>query len=431
MVNRRSSVVLAGCAALAVALCPAPARASGFAIFEQGANGMGFAGAFTAQSDPSSIFHNPAGIAFLKGRHLYFGGTLIHPSSDFTGADPFPGAGVTETGDAGSIVPPAFDYTHQFSENLVLGFGVHLPYGLRTRWAERETTFTGRFISKDAELRSFSLNPTIAYKIEDRLAIGVGIDFRLSKVKLERNAAAINPFTFRAVDAAAVRLESGYNKGWGFDVGVLAKPTHNLSLGASYRHKIKTDFTGDATFTLLPTGNGQLDAAIAGRLPSGSVPVTTAIEFPSIFAIGVAYDWDTWTIAADVDFQQWSSFDTLPLTFEGRPDLSSVVEELYQNSRIYRFGVEKRLSERFALRGGYYFDETPSPVESVSPLLPDADRHGLAAGFTWRSGRFKVDVANWYLIFKERSTEGLQRDNYNGTWKNRAELFAVSFGYSF
>jgi long-chain fatty acid transport protein len=161
------------------------------------------------------------------------------------------------------------------------------------------------------------------------------------------------------------------------------------------------------------------------------VPVTTAIEFPSIFALGVAYDWETWTVAADVDFQQWSSFDVLNIDFEGRPDLSSTVEELYENSRIYRLGLEKRLSPRFALRGGYYYDQTPSPVESMSPLLPDADRHGLSGGFTWRSGRLRMDAASWYLIFKECSTEGRQRDGYNGTWKSRALLFALSFGYEF
>ena len=58
-------------ATAAIALIPAPARAGGFALFEQGARSMGFAGAFTAQaSDPSAIFHNAAGIAFLKGQQL-------------------------------------------------------------------------------------------------------------------------------------------------------------------------------------------------------------------------------------------------------------------------------------------------------------------------------------------------------------------------
>jgi len=77
---------------LVLGLVPASAHAAGFAIFEQGARGMGFGGAFTAQtSDPSAIFHNAAGIAFLDGKQVYLGATAIAPSQDFTGTEPFPG----------------------------------------------------------------------------------------------------------------------------------------------------------------------------------------------------------------------------------------------------------------------------------------------------------------------------------------------------
>ena len=417
----------------AVASLPAPLGwASGFAIFEQGARGMGFAGAYTSQTeDPSAIFHNAAGIAFLKGRQLYFGATLIHPDSEFEGENPFPGVGVREQGDAGVTIPPAFDYSHQWSERLAFGLGLHVPFGLRTRWQNADTTFTGRFLSRRAEVRSLSLNPTVAYKLADRLAIGAGVDVRFSTVELDRNAGVINPFTQRVVDAALVELKSDTATSFGFNLGVLAKPVENLSVGFAYRHKVKTDFDGSADFTLLPTGNSQLDAVVKLRLPSGPTPVTTRITFPALFSIGASYKWNDWTLAVQADFQQWSSFDTLPLDFPERPELSTTIEEQYGNSQIYRAGVERRLNERFTLRGGYYYDKNPAPAESVSPLLPDADRHGLAAGATWRSGRWRVEAANWFLLFKQRSTEGRNRDGYDGTYKSSAELFAISVGVSF
>lgn len=417
--------------ALALAAVPTTSHASGFAIFEQGARGMGFAGAFTAQSDPSSIFHNAAGIAFVKGTRVYFGGTFIAPSSDFTGDNPYPGTHVTETGDAGVIVPPAFDLTHQLSDRLVLGVGVHVPYGLRTRWKNRETTYSGRFLSKRAEVQAISINPTVAYKLADRFAVGGGLDIRMSTVQLERNVGIINPFTLSAVDVAAVELKSDRATDFGFNLGFLARPSDHFSLGASYRHKVKQHFTGSANFNRLSTGNAQVDALVALSLPSGPVDVTTEIEFPSLFSVGAAYEWNEWTVAGQVDFHNWSSFDTLPLDFVDHPELSGDVQESYQNSRIYRIGLERKLGERWAARGGYYYDETPSPVESVSPLLPDANRHGIALGFGFQSGRWSVDVANWYLIFKDRSTEGRNRDNYNGLYHNRAELFAISVGYGF
>ena len=94
-----------------------------------------------------------------------------------------------------------------------MGIGLHVPYGLRTSWENRDTTYTGRFVSKRAELNNYSINPTVAYKLADRLAVGGGLDVRLSTVGLERNVGIINPFTQHVVDAAAVDLESNTNTG--------------------------------------------------------------------------------------------------------------------------------------------------------------------------------------------------------------------------
>jgi long-chain fatty acid transport protein len=417
----------------ATVLLGPPAHAAGFAVFEQGARGMGLAGAYAAQSDdPSAIFHNPAGVAFLKGRQLYLGAALVRPDQTFTGASPFPGSQVTEKGDGSLTLPPAFDFSQQLSERLVVGLGLHVPYGLRTRWRNRETSYSGRFVAKSAEIRSYSLNPTVAYKLADRLSVGAGLDVRLSNVTLERNVAVpVNPFTQRIQDAAALRLASRRELSLGFDVGMLAKLSENLALGASYRHKVKTGFSGNASIARIATGNSQLDALVEQRLPAGDVPVETEIEFPSLITLGAQYAWGDWVFAADVNFQQWSSFDQLEISFEGRPELSSVLEQGYRDSQIYRVGAERRLDDLWTVRGGYFFDRTPAPPESVSPILPDASRHGVALGATWRRGRMRVDAANWLVLLQRRSTEGRSRVGYDGTYKGFAEIFSISVGVSF
>jgi long-chain fatty acid transport protein len=429
MSTRRRALVAALAAACAAA--PVPLAAAGFAIFEQGARGMGFAGAFTAQaSDPSAIFHNAAGIAFLKGKQVYLGGTLIRPSSTFTGADPFPGASVTEKGNTGLLVPPAAYYTHQFSERMVLGIGLHTPFGLRTSWASPQS-FSGRFLSQRADLKGFSINPTIGYKLADRLAVGAGLDVRLSSVALQRRVPAINPFTQRVIDAATVDLESDTDIGFGFNAGALAKLSDTLSVGVHYRHKVKSDYTGSATFTQVATGNAQLDARLTTALPQGAQPVATGIEFPGFFSSGVAWSPGDWTFEGDVNWYQWSTFRRLVIEFTQRPELSETIAEDYANSLQFRFGAERRMGDRYAVRGGYFFDDSPAPAESISPLLPDADRHGIALGGTWRSGPFHADAALWLLFSPSRSTEGLNRDAYNGTYKSRAVTFGLFAGYSF
>lgn len=422
---------LAAVVATLSVLGPASAHAAGFAIFEQGARAMGFAGAYTAQAnDPSAIFHNAAGIAFLKGKQVYLGGTLIRPSSSFTGADPFPGATVTEKGDTGLLVPPAAYYTQQFSERLVFGLGVHTPFGLTTSWANPEA-FSGRFISQRADLRGFSVNPTVGYKLADRFALGLGLDVRFSSVSLQRRVPIINPFTQQIADAATIDLESNTDVGFGFNAGLLAKVSDSLSAGIHYRHKVSAGYDGVATFTRLPTGNAQLDTSLAARLPQGNQPVTTAIDFPAIASGGVAYTSGDWTFEVDANWYQWSTFRRLSLLFTERPDLSQDIVENYKNSWQYRMGLERRLNETFTVRGGYFFDQSPAPAASVSPLLPDSDRNGFALGGTWKSGRFHADGAMWYVLSPARSTEGLSRDQFNGIYKSSAFTLGIFLGYSF
>jgi long-chain fatty acid transport protein len=427
----RAAVLAA--AALGFVPCLAPrAHASGFSIYEQGGRAIGFAGAYTAVTDdPSAIFHNAAGIAFLKGTQIYLGGTLVAPHSTFVGDNPYPGAGVTEIQDPGIVPVPTFYFTQKLGKSVVWGLGLDAPFGLKTQW-ENPNTFTGRYISLKAELKGFAINPTVAFKLADRLALGVGVDVRLAKVQLVRRIPGVLPTTQQIVDIAEADLEGGTDTGVGFNVGLVAKPTDELSLGLAYRHHVTVDFAGTATFTLIPTGVPPFDAAVAANpLLQGTPALTTSIDFPSILAGGVAYKWDKWTVAGDLVWFDWSRFAKLVIHFPDRPQLDQTIIEDYEDSWQIRVGLERRLSDRWAVRGGYQYDKTPVPPASVSPILPDQSRNGLALGGSWTSGRLRLDAGLWYLFLSPRSTMGVSRDNYNGSYDNSAFTFGLSLGYQF
>ena len=138
-------------------------------------------------------------------------------------------------------------------------------------------------------------------------------------------------------------------------------------------------------------------------------------------------------MAADLVFFQWSTFDQLALTFPTEPALDSVIREDYHDSWQVRAGVERRLEEGWAFRLGYHYDRTPVPAQSVSPILPDNDRHCIAMGWSWTSAssHLRVDAGAWYLFLPGRSTEGQNRDGYNGTYDNSAFTLGASLGYRF
>jgi long-chain fatty acid transport protein len=327
-------------------------------------------------------------------------------------------------------LPPAVFYTHQFSERLVLGAGVTRPFAVRTRW-ENPETFSGRFLAQRTEIDALSINPTAAYRVADRLALGIGVEVRRSTMSLRRRYPGLHPVSGAVVDTASVRVEGRRDTAIGFNVGVLARPTLNLSVGAQYRHGVRQTYQGDAEFSLLPTGSPALDAAVAAAFPAGAVPVRTSIRFPAVITTGAAYQWGDWTFAGDVGVWLWSKFQEVAIDFEGREGLRDVVVQDYADSLQFRVGAERRLGPTWAVRGGYSFDDSPAPAASLSPLLFDADRHGFTLGGSWQQGSWRIDAAGGLLRSKARSTGGASRARYDGTYETRAVTAGLSVGYVF
>ncbi len=418
-----------------IALLPMAAGAAGFAFYEAGAKAVGMSGAFTATADdPSAIYYNPAGLAFQKGTMIMAGGTFVVPTYSFKGANPFPGQGVSEHGKNKLHLVPGVYYRHPINDQIMVGIGTFLPFGLGTEW-ENPTRFTGRFISQKADLKSLSIQPTIAYKVNDWMGVGFGLDIRESVVNFQRNRAFLNPFTQHVVDLAKIDMQSNWKTSVGFSFGVLVKPIQDWRVGFSYRHSVKTDFDGTATFEFIPTGNPLIDPILKAQVPQGDRKVATSINFPKEMSLGIATTMiSKMTIEVDVNYTGWSTFDELVIDFK---DLGqkTVFPEKYKDCFNFRFGIERVLNEKLALRGGYYYDESPQPLESTGPLLPDSDRQGINFGAGYKMGRWSVDGSAILTLFNERSTvfEGLpqNRDNYNGTYRNHAILSSASLSYAF
>jgi long-chain fatty acid transport protein len=405
---------------------------SGFLIPEQGAKASAMAGAFVATADdPSAIFYNPAGIA-NQGETLTVlaGTTLINFTNEFTG-DPNSeiASGVEAKYNRHTFnIPNMYAVKRLGATNLTLGVGVFAAFGLRTDWAD---PFAGRYISKDADLKTTSINPVVAYKFSDALQIGGGIEYRRARVILNANRMALNPFAGRIVDIANTRLVSEYGDSIGWNAGILFKPTPMLRFGASYRAPMDIDLKGDAEITQILTGNPQFDAIIGAQLPPDQ-RINTKFPFPSVASVGVAVspneDWD---VEFDVIRTGWSRFEALAVNFETTPGSSFVREQNWQDSNSYRLGFNHNATSEFDVRFGVLYDENPQPIEAVSPLLPDSDRLGASLGAGWHAGPFLVDGSLLVLHFKDRDTRGQNAEGFNGEYQTDALLWSVNLGYRF
>ncbi|HLJ73810.1 MAG TPA: outer membrane protein transport protein [Thermoanaerobaculia bacterium] len=408
---------------------------SGFALFEHGAKAVAMGGAFAATADdPSAIFYNVAGIAQLRKTEVLFGDTLINFQNSYKG-DP---NDIFTAGTSGSLyrahtfsVPNAY-VTVPFGSNLTFGVGVFAPFGLRTNWAQ---PWIGRYVSNDADIKTVSVEPAVAWQTSDgRLAVGVGAEYRRARVILDQTAGpAFNPFTGRFADLADSYLSSDWSSKWGWNVGVLFKPTPMWRLGASYRAPMTIGFTGTATITQIPSGNAQFDALVKAQLPP-TQPVNTSIPFPSFLYLAagtsVIHNWD---IEFDAVRNDWNRFKTLQINLETTPQASVTRTENWKSTWSYRLGTNHPVATHWDIRLGALYDKNPEPVTAVTPLLPDADREGVSFGLGYHNGPFIIDATEFALHFKRRGTNGtaIFPENINGTYQTDANLVTINFGYRF
>lgn len=414
---------------VAVAL---PAGAAGFGLFEQGTKAMGLAGAFTAQADDASaMWHNAGGLAFTEKRSFLAGVTYItFTEGKFKGIAGYaPGPNATgEQVTLQAYVPHAY-WAQSINDEWKFGLGIESPFGLTTEW-KNPATFPGRYLSTKAALRAIDLNPTLAWKVTPNFGLGFGAIFRFSDVELQRYVPFQNPFTGQVVNVGRIKLDSSFEQGYGWNIGLLHRYNESFSWGLSYRSKVKVDYDGTARFTQISTGIPALDAIIASRIPfNQDLDVKTSIDFPDMASLGVNLAFSpSVRLELDANWTGWSSFDELPISFTQVPPLSSVVAENWDDAYNYRAGLSWTTSPVNEWRFGYVYDETPQPDGSVSPLLPDANRSGFTVGFGHKFSATSLDLALMYLPFDERTTRS-NYDGFNGTYNTTAWLFGATLGF--
>ncbi len=422
-----------GTIALAAAIVlPPAARAAGYGIYEQGAAVLGMAGAGAASvNDASALFYNPALLVrFEETNRVDVGGSLLTPVTSFAGVNPYPGFGVTEEMKTQYFPLPAAYYARRLPGRWAAGIGVNAPFGLGVEWKNPDT-FTGRYIVTKADLRAVNLEYAAAYSIDPRVSVALGGDVAFTKVKLRNRILAPAPGGGGGqVDVAEAELESHYKAGYGWNAAVSVIPSERWKFGATYRSKVIAKPKGDATFTQIPTGDPAFDAGVAASLPPNQ-GVSTVLRLPAIWSVGAAWLLPNWTVEADAVYTEWSLFTDLPIRFDQTPAKDRTITEDYDDTWAFRFGAEHRLPA-FTYRFGYYYEQEAAPSQSVSPILPDSQRHGVTLGLGYPLGsdkRWRIDVYDLALFLERRGTDSVNRDGFNGDYRTFINSAGLSVGY--
>lgn len=453
--------------AVSIASISSASLASSFQLIEQSASGQGsaYAGAAALGEDSSTVYFNPAAMTRLSGSQVVFAGHVISPNASFTNNGSTDALGTalpgpnSATGDPAFV--PNFYYTTELDNDIHVGVGVNVPFGLST---EYDDGWVGRYHALRSEISSVNINPSIAWKATDTISVGFGISIQYMELELTNNIdsygacvnlAANSQGAFTGADCVNAgltglgvasqdsnvkldgdSLEIGWNAGLLFDVD------DKNRIGVAYRSAIKHNVSGDAKYELDPRLQPFADGITAGSgfnvLQDTTLEATA--ELPESFSVSYVGDvGKKWTALFDWTWTGWSNLDTITIRQAGGiPGQEPTLDLAYKNTSRFSLGVNYQHNDKLIYRGGLAYDETPirSP-ESTSARIPGNNRTwlSLGAGYDFSSA-WTVDVGYSHLFISDteinnNSGASSSGATLKGTYESSVDILSLQANYNF
>ncbi len=407
---------------LAMAAVSSYTMGAAYKIPEQSINSTALAGAYIANArGADASYYNPAAMTFnADGGSLEIDATFIKLSSI-----EFDGPAYDDSTKVEHFIVPTFHYVSPAMGDLRLGLSLVAPAGLTKRWKGKNRAFAEEFT-----LKTIEINPTIGYKINEKLALGGGLRVLYSDGKVVSNKFA-NPAVL-----PAGRDMTGDSWDFGYNLALQFRPTDNIDLAATYRSKIKLTIEGDAT----------IDALLPPPFPPGSSTVmydgSASVDLPVPAALNLAaafnFNQDRTTIELVYERTFWSSYESLDFQY-GTPlpppvqGFDDPIPKNWDDSNTYRIGITHQLNQRWTLMGGFSYDETPVPKAYLSYELPDSDAMIFSVGTRYQaSDAFSVGAAILYDSKDTITIDPVNEVGVAGEFSNaNAILVTVGVEYSF
>lgn len=388
------------------------AAASGFQLIEQNASGIGnaYAGSAAVAENASTIFYNPAGMTQLQAREVSMGLSLVKPSFKYqdkgSTVPPLLG-GVPQLagngGDGGSwaALPNAY-LSWALNKDIYLGLGMGAPFGLMT---EYDKNWVGSAHSIKFDIKTYNLNPSIAWRVNDRVSLGAGIN--LMKMEVEYTKRQILPVivggTPVGVSARPAKLKAD-DTAWGWNIGALFNLSEATKLGLSYRSKVKQKLDGSLTVTGVTKFGASAD-----------------VELPDTAIVSLTHKLnDQWELLGDISWTGWSSIPKVEIMNKRTKTVAQTLDTKFDDTWRVALGANYQLNPAVKLKFGVAYDQTPVPdKEHRLVSLPDNDRIWLSFGTQWKPNKEStLDLGVSYLYVKNTKID----NNGGATGRIRGEF---------
>ncbi|WP_435605577.1 outer membrane protein transport protein [Pseudomonas knackmussii] len=414
--------------ALTISAASAQALANGISINEQSASGAGtsYAGRASSALDASTVYGNPAGLTKLKRTEVSGGLALGAVSDDISDAKG-PNKG-SNKGDSVPTTPIPFGYlSTPINDDFTFGLGMYVPYGIINDY---ENGFQGSYHGSYSKVRVITLQPTVAYKINDKVSVGFGPTINRIDGQL-KNDLATNALNGGKGDTH-IDIK-GDDTALGYNIGVMVDLTDDTTWGLTYHSKVDYHLDGRTKVKNAPNGlglNGSYDAKLDITLPE-SVDTSFTHKFD-----------DKWTGYIGAVWTRWSRLEKIEVENSGVPALGQALgfgtigEDLkWHDTWAGSIGASYQLNQEWVLRTGFAYDPSPTTNDHRNVRIPVGDRKVVSFGAGWSpNADLTVDMAYAYLW--ENTASVNQEGNalqpaYSAKYDNSAHGLTAQVTYRF
>ena len=352
------------------------ALAGGIILYEVGTADVGLAAAgYGARAqDASTVLTNPAGMTRLDGTQVLAAGQLLWGDVRFSiggGTSQALGGnnGGHVVGQDGWFLGGGAFTTYRVSPDVTVGFAATGNFGMPLNYDE---DWVGRYYVQKATLLGLSFLPSVAYKVNDKVSVGVALN---AMYGIFKNQVAINNLLPNFGDGQ-LKLE---DEAWGFgaNVGVLYQPDARTRWGLVWSSQVNLDFESGLEWSNLAPG---LRTVLGNRgLLNASLGV--GIKVPQGVMLSVYTETsDRLALLGSAGWQQWSKFGQVQFGLDDVNNPTSVTKNLeFKDTWHVSAGAQYRLSDPWLVNFGIGYDSA-FQSGNVSPVLPVNSAWRFGAG---------------------------------------------------
>src|SRR5262249_17758567 len=372
--------------------------------------GLAQAGMAALAQDASIVVRNPAGMTRLDRSQLMVNPYTIIPSmqfdrspgTTFSGGNGFNAGAPIPSNSSASIPLPAVSlfYVYSFSPDLKFGAGLLSAYGGGMNYGK---TWVGRYTVEKSQLLSRTLNPGVAYRVNEWLSIRAG--FSVTYALLSQTTGVNNildqlpdgRMKFKADDWA-----------FGGNAGVLVEPNSRMRFGIAYRSPVDTSYSDNIRFTNIGPGLRRALERV------GVVGGETTLDSTNPQTVMTSWYYALTSNSAlmgNFGWQNWAQYSDMGISVSsGTTEQNIQANEHFHDTWHQAIGAQYRLARPWLFSVGFAHDSAPVSKFHRTPTaaFDENFRFGVGLQYDW-SERMTVGAAYEFLSLGSAEINKLQR----------------------